>query len=52
MVTPNFQQILDAENAKNVKGILEAVEHEEKTCDEAETVREFTYYGDMVSAGE
>ena len=26
--------------------IGEAVEQEEKLCDEVETVREFTYYGD------
>ena len=27
------------------------MEQEEKSCDEVETVREFTYLGDMVSAG-
>ena len=27
------------------------MEQEEKLCDEVETVREFTYVGDMVSAG-
>ena len=31
--------------------IGEAVEQEEKLCDEVETVREFTYLGDRVSAG-
>ena len=31
--------------------IGEAVEHEEKLCDEVETVRGFTYLGDMVSVG-
>ena len=31
--------------------IGEAVEHEEKLCDGVETVREFTYLGDSVSAG-
>ena len=31
--------------------IGEAVEQEEKICDEVETVREFTYLGDSVSAG-
>ena len=31
--------------------IGEAVEQEEKLCDEVETVSEFTYPGDMVSAG-
>ena len=30
--------------------IGEAVEQEEKLCDEVETVREFTYLGDRVSA--
>ena len=29
----------------------EAVEQEEKLCDEVETVREFTYLGDRVSPG-
>ena len=29
----------------------EAVEQEEKSCDEVETVRQFTYFGDKVSAG-
>ena len=32
-------------------GILESVELEEKLCDEVETLREFTYLGDWVSAG-
>ena len=27
------------------------MEQEEKSCDEVETVREFTYLGDRVSAG-
>ena len=31
--------------------IDEAVEQEEKLCDEAETLWEFTYLGDTVSAG-
>ena len=31
--------------------IDEAVEEEKKLCDEVETVREFTYLGDRVSAG-
>ena len=34
----------------SVNKILEAVEQEEKLCDEEETVIEFTYLGDMVSA--
>ena len=29
----------------------EAVEQEEKLCDEVETVREFTYLGDRMKAG-
>ena len=33
-----------------MRGILEAVEQEEKLCDEVESVREFTYLGDRVSA--
>ena len=32
--------------------IGEAMEQEEKLCDEAETVNEFTYLGDRVSADE
>ena len=32
-------------------GILESVNQEEQLCDEEETVREFAYLGDMVSAG-
>ena len=47
-VTPKPQKNLHAEN---VKGILEAVEHKHKSCDEVETVRRFTYLGDRVSAG-
>ena len=34
-----------------MKGIFEALEQEVKSCDEVETVREFTYLGDRVSAG-
>ena len=37
--------------AGNVNGILEAVEQEERLCEEVETVREFTYLGHRVSAG-
>ena len=33
-----------------MKSIGEAVEHEEKLCDEVETVREFTYHGDRMNA--
>ena len=35
-----------------MKGILESVQQEEKLYDEVETVREFTYLGDRVIAGE
>ena len=38
-------------HAENVKGILEAVDQEEKICGEVDTVMEFTYLGDRVSAG-
>ena len=31
--------------------IVEAVEQEERLCDKVETVMEFTYLGDWVSAG-
>ena len=31
--------------------IREAVEQEQRLCDEVETVGEFTYFGDSVSAG-
>ena len=31
--------------------MLESVEQEERQCDEVETVREVTYFGDRVSAG-
>ena len=34
-----------------MKGILEAVEQEEKLCDGVETVSEFTDLGDRVGAG-
>ena len=43
----SLQEILHAEN---VKEILEAVEQEVKLCDKVETVREFTYPVDRVSA--
>ena len=42
-----FEGILHAEN---VKGI-EAEEQEEKLCNAVETVMQFTYLGDRVSAG-
>ena len=34
-----------------MKNSVEAVEHEEKLCDEVQTANEFTYLGDRVSAG-
>ena len=37
--------------SKYKENIGEAVDQEEKLCDEVETVREFTYLGDKVSAG-
>ena len=44
-VTPNF-------TCRNFEGnIGEPVKQEETLCDEMETVREFTYLGDKVSAG-
>ena len=36
---------------QNMKGILEAVEQEKNLCNLVETVREYTYLGDKVSAG-
>ena len=35
---------------KDYKDVGEAVEHEEKISDEVETVQEFAYLGDRVSA--
>ena len=37
--------------SKCERNIREAVEQEVKLCDEVETVREFTYPGERVSAG-
>ena len=34
-----------------MKEILEAVEQEEQLCDDVETIKKFTYFGDRVSAG-
>ena len=36
---------------KYEENIGEGVQQEERSCDEVETVREFTYLGDRVSAG-
>ena len=53
-VTPRFSSIFTCrqcegnENGKNEEN-GEAVEQEEKLCDDVETVQEFTYLGDRVS---
>ena len=49
MVTPKFSRNSTCRKCEG--NIGEAVEQEEKLCDEVETVREFTYLGDRVSAG-
>ena len=46
MVTPNI--LINFKCRKCEENIGEAVEHEEKSCDEVETVREFAYPEDMV----
>ena len=48
-VTPKFSGYFICQKCEG--NIAEAVEQEEKLCDEVETVGEFTYHGDMVSAG-
>ena len=48
-VTPMFSGSFLCRKCEGNNG--EAVEQEEKSCDEAETVWEFTYLGDRVSAG-
>ena len=48
-VTPKFARNFSCTRCEG--NIGEAVEHEEKSCDEVETVGEFTYLGDSVSAG-
>ena len=48
-VTPKFS--INFACRKCEGNIGEAVEEEEKLCDEVETVQEFTYLGDRVSAG-
>ena len=48
-VTPYFSWNF---TCKKLEGnIWEGVEQEEKLCDEVETVMEFTYLGDRISAG-
>ena len=48
-VTPKFSKKFTCRKCEG--NIGEAVEQEEKLCDEVETVSEFTYLGDRVSAG-
>ena len=48
-MTPKFYR--DFTCRKYEENIGEAVEQDEKLCNEVETVREFTYLGDRVSAG-
>ena len=48
-VTPKFSRYFTCRKCEG--NIGEAVEHEEKLCDVAESVREFTCLGDRVSAG-
>ena len=48
-VTPKFST--NVTHTKCNGNIEEAVEQEEKLCDEVETLRDFTYPGDRVSAG-
>ena len=49
MLTPKFTRNFTCGRCE--ANIGEAVELEENLCDEVETVREFTYLGDRVSAG-
>ena len=49
MVTPKFS--INFVCRKCEGNISEAVEQEEKLCDEVVTIREFTYHGDRVSTG-
>ena len=49
MVTPKFSSNFTCRRFKYSIG--EAVEQEVKLCDGVETVQEFTYLGDKVSAG-
>ena len=48
MVTPMFSINFACRKCEGNIGV--SVEQEEKVCDEVETVREFTYLGDSVSA--
>ena len=49
MVAPKFSRMFACKNREGNAG--EAVEHEEKLCDEVETLRQFSYLGDRVNAG-
>ena len=49
MVTPKFSRNFACRKCEG--NIGEAVEQYEMLCDEVETVREFIYLGDRVSAG-
>ena len=49
MVTPKFSRNHQCRKCEG--NIVEAEEQEEKLCDEVETLREFTYLVDRVSAG-
>ena len=49
-MTPKFSRNIVCRTCEG--NIREAVEHEDMLCDEVETVGEFTYRGDKVSAGE
>ena len=46
----NSEVVKEITCRKCYENIGEAVEQEEKLCDEVETVKEFTYLGDWVSA--
>ena len=48
-VTPKVSQNFTCRNSEG--NIGDSVEQEDKSCDEVETVMEFTYLGDRVSAG-
>ena len=48
-VTPKYSRNLACRKCEG--NIGEALEYEKKLCDEVETIREFTYLDDRVSAG-
>ena len=45
-----LSELLHADESAQMSETIEAVKQEEKSCDKVETVREFTYLGDRVSA--